>query len=283
VVRRFLLVLLTILGNSNAHPYECSGELGHYNSCCTADRLCGLGQGDCDQDDECEEGLICGRNNCIDFNPDASRYSDCCIAAPTTTATLTTTTTNINANNNPTVGSLACGEFNVCQENALCFLDEVHKINTGGEDKSDCVCKLGYVSITGVNASDEIYPKTGTCVPLTSENACLYPETCLKNADGQIICPYCKAHYENSALDSIGIGSYISGTGSMSLADPMLFDMEDDTDCSSVGYWYCWYDLHTMPLVPLNMFDVRWISTDDCNHRAYIYTPMACQFAQPFT
>ena len=33
-------------------------------TCCTEDAPCGLGQGDCDHDDECEGGLGCGHNNC---------------------------------------------------------------------------------------------------------------------------------------------------------------------------------------------------------------------------
>ena len=33
-------------------------------SCCTEEAPCGLGQGDCDHDGECEGGLGCGHNNC---------------------------------------------------------------------------------------------------------------------------------------------------------------------------------------------------------------------------
>ena len=33
-------------------------------TCCSEDAPCGLGQGDCDHDGECEDGLACGHNNC---------------------------------------------------------------------------------------------------------------------------------------------------------------------------------------------------------------------------
>ena len=32
--------------------------------CCTADNPCVVGEGDCDEDAECEAGLVCGENNC---------------------------------------------------------------------------------------------------------------------------------------------------------------------------------------------------------------------------
>ena len=85
-----------------------------------------------------------------------------------------------------------CVEDTDCQENAFCFLDEVHKVKTGnmifetihyaiksfiyyyfsdlshllhnfllniGEDKADCICKLGMYPELGRNPTDDIYPK----------------------------------------------------------------------------------------------------------------------------
>ena len=32
---------------------------------CTTSNLCGVGEGDCDSDEECTAGLKCGSNNCF--------------------------------------------------------------------------------------------------------------------------------------------------------------------------------------------------------------------------
>ena len=47
-----------------------------YGSCCTADNPCSLGEGDCDNAEDCEEGLTCGSNNCVGDN--FSSTHDCC-------------------------------------------------------------------------------------------------------------------------------------------------------------------------------------------------------------
>ena len=52
-------------------------------SCCTATNPCGLGEGDCDTDDECGAGLRCGTDNCHSDFGWASKYgvvgaTDCC-------------------------------------------------------------------------------------------------------------------------------------------------------------------------------------------------------------
>ena len=35
------------------------------NSCCDEDHRCDVGEGDCDFDKDCLEGLKCGKNNCL--------------------------------------------------------------------------------------------------------------------------------------------------------------------------------------------------------------------------
>ena len=51
-------------------------------NCCTGEKKCGLGEGDCDTDDECQIGLVCGSNNCKrDFDTSGSNWdsqADCC-------------------------------------------------------------------------------------------------------------------------------------------------------------------------------------------------------------
>jgi len=55
----------------------CDGD----DSCCTSIAACGIGEGDCDDDDECQQGLRCGKNNCAwDKHKTDPFYAndDCC-------------------------------------------------------------------------------------------------------------------------------------------------------------------------------------------------------------
>ena len=48
--------------------------------CCTddANEPCGLGEGDCDTDEECAGDLVCGTNNCLPMGSGLKTRSDCC-------------------------------------------------------------------------------------------------------------------------------------------------------------------------------------------------------------
>ena len=47
---------------------------------CSTETPCTLGQGDCDHDEECDEDLVCGDDNCQqDFSDRAHEETDCCI------------------------------------------------------------------------------------------------------------------------------------------------------------------------------------------------------------
>ena len=63
---------------SGAHSGgKCKGPTASF-SCCREDNKCGEGEGDCDLDKDCLEGLKCGKDNCkisAGFRPDY----DCCI------------------------------------------------------------------------------------------------------------------------------------------------------------------------------------------------------------
>ena len=51
--------------------------------CCTLSNNCGVGEGDCDTDSECDAGLLCGSDNCKSFDS-SWFYSDfdCCVPNP---------------------------------------------------------------------------------------------------------------------------------------------------------------------------------------------------------
>merc|ERR1711962_266925 len=51
-------------------------------SCCSTSNRCGVGQGDCDRDSDCQDGLICGNDNCRSFIPGVPPRADCCIKKP---------------------------------------------------------------------------------------------------------------------------------------------------------------------------------------------------------
>ena len=49
------------------------------NKCCTPKNKCGIDEGDCDSDNDCEEGLKCGRDNCPDKTGNEwNKEDDCC-------------------------------------------------------------------------------------------------------------------------------------------------------------------------------------------------------------
>ena len=57
---------------------ECTGLKGS-SACCSEEAPCKEQGGDCDDDKECEGSLVCGTNNCRDFNPSAEETYDCCV------------------------------------------------------------------------------------------------------------------------------------------------------------------------------------------------------------
>ena len=61
---------------------DCTGIQGT-GSCCTSSFPCKLGGGDCDTDGDCEGPLVCGVDNCQDFNPAAGEDYDCCTSKQT--------------------------------------------------------------------------------------------------------------------------------------------------------------------------------------------------------
>jgi len=61
---------------------RCAGRhVDNGERCCTSLAPCIEGEGDCDGDEECAEGLVCGNNNCNQFAAFFHPKDDCCIKA----------------------------------------------------------------------------------------------------------------------------------------------------------------------------------------------------------
>ena len=77
-----LLCSITALQNVNSLG-NCNSSLSSGPKCCSIENKCDLGQGDCDSDQECKDGLKCGINNCqkhFSLNGSAwNWYDDCCL------------------------------------------------------------------------------------------------------------------------------------------------------------------------------------------------------------
>ena len=48
------------------------------SGCCTDSYPCSMGEGDCDSDTDCAGALVCGTDNCQDFDSAFSSTHDCC-------------------------------------------------------------------------------------------------------------------------------------------------------------------------------------------------------------
>lgn len=70
-------------------PKKCSGIDW---SCCKPSSTCGYGEGDCDKDQDCDDGMVCGKDNC---GPGFPSVFDCCTypVSPTSTTPSHSTTT----------------------------------------------------------------------------------------------------------------------------------------------------------------------------------------------
>ena len=84
----FAYLSFSIFWNISVDPTSCdwTGTLGHPLankdtwSCCSTENKCTHNEGDCDSNNDCEDGLVCGIDNCQDLNPGKPFPSgaDCC-------------------------------------------------------------------------------------------------------------------------------------------------------------------------------------------------------------
>ena len=77
----FLKILEIVKLHKNLYIFPgCSSLVGCTDwNCCSPLQKCSEAEGDCDSDKDCREGLVCGKNNCREFNPKSPIAADCCV------------------------------------------------------------------------------------------------------------------------------------------------------------------------------------------------------------
>ena len=70
------LLFILLLERCSQLLYKTNGDM----ECCTEQTKCRIGEGDCDNDDQCMPGLKCGSSadNCKMFDPAWVSNADCC-------------------------------------------------------------------------------------------------------------------------------------------------------------------------------------------------------------
>merc|ERR1712106_808107 len=58
---------------------RCRGRNFNERGCCSFENPCVEGEGDCEQDNDCNGDLVCGNNNCKAFGSFFHPKDDCCI------------------------------------------------------------------------------------------------------------------------------------------------------------------------------------------------------------
>ena len=135
--------------------------VGHAHYCRSLG-LCGVGEGDCDNDSECQAGLTCVHNvgDSYGFHAetDVCGYSEEQLAAIMTIVTHLVTT--------PEVSPPPPGHKDYCSESSACSAGE-------GHCDSDAECEAGLTRVEDVGASYGFSDETAVCeLPLGHDHYC---------------------------------------------------------------------------------------------------------------
>jgi len=137
------------------------------------------------------------------------------------------------------------------------------------------------------------FPKTGTCIDAKTvdctgvENEKKY---CYIDALDWGFCPFCRTFKDHDDHGGhIPTGTYVSGTGyhdknNPANSDPQMFEGGSSVNCrverTAEVYYYCWYDKSPGTIVSLDYWETFWDeSAELCHYIAYVYTPLACNWA----
>jgi len=119
--------------------YLCNGESGTAD-CCTAERPCKVGDGDCDKDQDCAGDLVCGKDNCQEFNWKAKSSYDCCMEPKVCTGERGTG--ECCTKDSPCkVGGGDCDKDEDCAGDLVCGKDNCRDFNWFARSSYDCCIK----------------------------------------------------------------------------------------------------------------------------------------------
>jgi len=114
---------------------KCGGGGDDWN-CCTKNNPCPIGQGDCDNNSDCAEGLVCGTDNCRDTNPDALQAADCCMEVKCQGDS--TNWNCCNGSNRCSEGGGDCDEDADCQDGLKCGENNCGDFHSDALPAADC-------------------------------------------------------------------------------------------------------------------------------------------------
>lgn len=122
---------------------ECTGLKGS-SACCTEEAPCKEQGGDCDDDKECEGSLVCGTNNCRDFNPSAEETYDCCVRPIQKCNGEEGTGCCCTAENPCELGGGDCDKDSECSGDLVCGYNNCRDFHQNAGSTHDC-CKQSKV------------------------------------------------------------------------------------------------------------------------------------------
>jgi len=99
---------------------------------------CSLGQGDCDRDADCSGNLVCGHDNCKQFNSQAHSQADCCMKPGYGGSNDWTF-----CKGSCTLGQGDCDRDADCSGNLVCGHDNCKQFNSQANSYADCCMKPG--------------------------------------------------------------------------------------------------------------------------------------------
>merc|ERR1712179_891623 len=129
--------------NGRLCPCRVSDATNIFNwNACSSSAPCAVGKGDCDNHNECQGALLCGHNNCREFDQSAHFQADCCVD-PTTGGTGGPADGNFCTTNNKCREKQGdCDNDSECESGLICGDNNCRKWHPGASKNADC-CERG--------------------------------------------------------------------------------------------------------------------------------------------
>jgi len=118
-------------------------------SYCHSGRKCSIGQGDCDNDNDCEAGLTCGTQNCRSFHPAALATTDCCYDKPGIGAA--DDMSYCHSGRKCSLGQGDCDNDSDCATGLTCGTDNCRSFHSNASPTADCCYDK-----QGIGAADDM-------------------------------------------------------------------------------------------------------------------------------